>query len=73
MQVLVLMLCAAVKCSENGSFIEAIRSLPENVQFDLKEFIETTLEQVDNGNLSSGVFTLGKTLGNFMSTYYMIL
>ena len=54
------MLCAAVKYSENGSFIEAIRSLPESVQFDLKYFIETTLEQVDNGNLSSGVFTLGK-------------
>jgi len=60
----VLMLCAAVKCSENKSFIEAIQSLPENVQFDLKDFIETALEQVDNGSLSLGVFTLDKALGN---------
>ena len=57
-----LILCAAVKYSENGLFIEAIRSLPESVQFDLKDFIEVALEQVDNGSLLSGVFTLGRSL-----------
>jgi len=35
------------------------------VQFDLKDFIEITLKQVDNGKLSSGVLTLGKSLVMF--------
>ena len=65
-----LILCAAVKYSENGLFIEAIRSLPESVQFDLKDFIEVTLEQVDNGSLLSGVFTLGRSLVVFHAFYH---
>ena len=56
-----LLLCMAVKQSENENFIEMILSLPNDVQFDLKYFIETTMEQIDNGNLSSGDFALGGT------------
>lgn len=53
-----LLLCAAVKHSKNENFIEAIRSLPDNVQFDLKYFIEATLGQIDNGGFVSGAFVL---------------
>ena len=57
-----LLLCMAVKHSENETFIEAILSLPDDVQFDLKFFIEATLEQIDNGRLSSGDFRLGEVV-----------
>lgn len=57
-----LLLCMAVKHSDNEHFIEAILSLSDDVQFDLKYFIESTLEQIDNGKFSSGGFTLGMTL-----------
>lgn len=50
----------AVKHSNNENFIATILSLPDDVQFDLKFFIETTLEQVDSGKIASGDFILGK-------------
>jgi len=49
-----------VKHNKNETFIEVIRSLPDNVQFDLKYFIETTLDQIDAGGFASGVFILGE-------------
>ena len=54
-----LLLCVAVKHSENEKFIEAILSLPDDVQFDLKYFIESTLDQIDSGKITSGGLTLG--------------
>ena len=60
-----LLLCMAVKHGENESFIEAILSLPDDVQFGLKYFIETGLEQIDNGRLFSGDFVLGKTYNGY--------
>ena len=59
-KVLVLLLCMAVKHSENENFIGAILSFPDDVQYDLKYFIEATLEQIDNGGLSLGDFILGE-------------
>ena len=56
---LVLLLCVAVKHSDNEHFIETILSFPDDVQYDLKYYIEATLEQLDNGRLSSGDFILG--------------
>lgn len=56
---LVLLLCVAVKHSDNEHFIGTILSFPDDVQYDLKYFIEATLEQLDNGGLSSGDFILG--------------
>lgn len=66
-----LLLCMAVKHNENENFIEAIRLLPDNVQFDLKYFIETTLDQIDAGGFASGVFILGE--GTWSLTYLMLI
>lgn len=62
----------AVKQSENENFIETIRSLPDDVQFDLKYFIEVTLEQVDSGRLSSGDFVLGKLHSDYTGLVLII-
>ena len=50
----------AVKHSENENFIEAILTFPNDVKFDLKYFIETAMEQIDSGGLTSGDFVLGE-------------
>ena len=55
-----LLLCMAVKHSDNENFIDAVLSLLDDVQFDLKYFIEGTLEQVDNGTFALEDFILGE-------------
>ena len=47
-----LLLCMAVKQSETFCF-------PDDVQRNLRYFIEATLEQIDNGVLCSGDIILG--------------
>ena len=48
--------------SDNKPFIEAILYFPEDVQYDLKYFIEATLEQMANGVLCSGDIILSRSL-----------
>ena len=58
-RLLVLLLCMAVKQSDNEHFIETILCFPDDVQHNLRYFIEATLEQIDNGVLCSGDIILG--------------
>ncbi|XP_032223094.1 nuclear mitotic apparatus protein 1 isoform X2 [Nematostella vectensis] len=51
------MLSAAVQCENANYFVKKIQSFEESVQYQIKEIIETLLQQVEHGGLDASAIT----------------
>ncbi|EDO49605.1 predicted protein [Nematostella vectensis] len=56
-KVIALMLSAAVQCENANYFVKKIQSFEESVQYQIKEIIETLLQQVEHGGLDASAIT----------------